>query len=97
VLFRSAPVPAPVLGPGPWIQFAALADPAGAQRLAALLQERLGEAARVLPVPHPDHPGQILHRVRLGPFPSRTKAQQRLREVQPRVRNLRLKPLIMVD
>jgi cell division septation protein DedD len=96
VLPSPPPVPVPETR-GPWIQFAALADPAGAQRLQALLQQRLGEPVRVFPMPNPAHPPQTLQRVRLGPFPSRPKAQQRLREIQARIRDLRLKPLVMAD
>jgi len=90
---ESAPVPLA----GFWIQFAALADAKGAERLQNELERRLTEPVKLFQVAAPKRAELRLSRVRTGPYPTRVAAQRHLREILLKVRALRLKPVVMAE
>lgn len=96
-----APVPAeaarrPVAKPARagevWIQFAAMVDPANAERLQKKLRSAAGVEAASDPADLPG--GTHVLRVRLGPFPDRNAARIRLRALKPKVAPLGIKPIV---
>lgn len=92
---KAAPHP---LGPGGiWIQFAACETLPRAQDLQKTLSRLLGKEIKLFEIKDPEHPGQTLHRVRVGPFPSFKEARKILREIQPQVRPMGLKPIVADD
>ena len=94
---RTEPELAPRLGPGFWIQFAALANEPRAQEIRGTLRERAGQPVYLFSVAAPHRPNQMLHRIRMGPFPTRKAAQLRLRELRAGVQALGLRPVVMAE
>lgn len=82
---------------GFWIQFAALANADRARHLQAALRESMDPSIRLFQVVAPRSSDHFLQRVRMGPFPSREAARQRLRELRPKAQALHLKPVVMAD
>jgi cell division protein FtsN len=77
---------------GFWIQFGAFADPGNATKLSADLRRLAAVEVTVDPLPMAGRP--TLQRLRLGPFPSRAAALARLRQIHPRIRSLKLRPIV---
>ncbi len=94
---QTGPEPAPRLGSGFWIQFAALANEPRAREIQDALRERAGQPVHLAPVTAPHRPGLMLHRIRMGPFPTRKAAQLRLRELRPGIQALELRPVVMAE
>lgn len=94
---RPVPEPPPPAGPGFWIQFGALANEARARELQGELGTATGEPVRLSQVEAPASPGLRLHRVRMGPFPTRRAAQLRLRQVRAGAQALGLRPVVMTE
>jgi hypothetical protein len=82
---------------GIWIQLAALADTTNAERLNLDVSRRTGLKVVLSEIEPPDQPGLVLHRLRIGPFASIREARSRLRSLQPKLRILRLKPIVVVN
>lgn len=94
---KPEPEPAPTVGPGFWIQFAALANEARAREIQGELGATTGQPVRLSRVEAPTRPGLTLHRIRQGPFPSRKAAQLRLREIRAGIQALGLRPVVMAE
>ena len=80
-----------------WIQFAALADTGNTERLNKELSQFTGSKVARFDTNDPGHPGQRLHRLRMGPFSSIREARKRLRSLQSRLRSLHIQPIVVVD
>jgi len=89
--------PAPSVGSGFWIQFAALANEARAREIQGELGTVVGEPVRLSRVEAPASPGVTLHRIRMGPYPTRRAAQARLRQVRAGAVTLGVKPVVMAE
>jgi len=79
-----------------WIQFAALADPGNVAKLQQELRRAAGIEVSVSQVAA-GAAGADPQRVRLGPFHSAAEARRRLKQIQPRIRSLHLKPFVALD
>jgi len=82
---------------GAWIQFAALAEQDRVTALLQDLEEITGGDLAVFEIPDPGLPGRTLQRVRMGPFRTVGEARARLRQLQPKLRRLRLRPIVATD
>lgn len=90
----------PASGPPPggiWIQFAALANTGNAESFGKEMSRLTGTKVMRFDIDDPDHPGQTLHRLRMGPFPSAREARMRLRSLQPKLRSFHIKPFVAID
>ncbi len=94
---RPKPEPPPPAVPGFWIQFAALANEVRAQEIQGELGAATGQPVRLSKVEFPARPGLTLHRIRMGPFPTRKAAHLRLRALRAGVQALGLKPVVMSE
>jgi hypothetical protein len=82
---------------GIWIQLAALADAGSAEHVRKEVLRLTGDKVELFDIDDPDHPGQTLHRLRIGPFSSKQEARKRILTLQPKIRSMRVKPFVAVD
>jgi len=82
---------------GVWIQFAALAEQARVSALLRDLEGITGGRLAVFEIQDPELPGGTLQRIRMGPFRTVGEARERLRQLQPRLKRLRIHPIVAID
>lgn len=97
IIERTAPIvsSAHTMEVGSWIQFVALYDTLSAQEMKQRLEKLTGHEALCLQVPDKD--GKAIQRLRMGPFPTRTKARARLKEIRAKISSLKLSPQVVND
>ncbi len=79
---------------GAWIQFASFQERPRAEAWAQALAEQIGQEPVVREGTLPN--GQVMMRVRLGPYPGVPEALRTLRSLTPKLRGLATKPFVTI-
>jgi cell division septation protein DedD len=82
---------------GAWIQFVALEKVDQLPSLRKSLERITGSELAVFEVQAPGTTERVLHRLRMGPFHTVREARTRLRQLQPKLRRLHLKPIVTTE